>query len=298
MAYRKDSDMEFLADMPSVDLDPLVKILTTGKGGDLRLTEELTNDDRYLALSPDHHAYWDLIAAEIQCFGANTLATLARGGEGVQYREVLTDICDKMKVNYNNESSVETIERNLLMKVLIDSMKEMSPDELETVCNDLKLSPRRYTSEAVTIALQVAIKRSGFLPYKISVIVANAVVKALIGRGLPLAVNAALTRLMGIFVGPIGWTLSAVWLLVDIAGPAYRVTIPAVIMVAYLREKNARREMKEEKKRRKKQKKRMKMKDKKKRRKKQRKRMKKLEKKKGLDEGKNNSSGENPEGQT
>lgn len=258
MAYRQDSDLEFLADMASVDLDPLVKILTTGKDGDVLLTEELTAHARYQVSSPDHHAYWDLIAAEIQCFGANTLATLARGGEGVPYREVLTDACDKLKVNYNSESSVEVIELNLLMKVLTDSMKEMSPEELEAVCNDLKLSPQRYTSEAVVIALQIAIKRSGFLPYQIAVIVANAVVKALIGRGLPLVVNAALTRLMGTFAGPVGWALSAVWLLVDIAGPAYRVTIPAVIMVAYLRAENARREMKEEKKRRKRQEKLMK----------------------------------------
>ena len=279
MAYRKDPDLEFLGNVPSADLDALVRILTEGKDGDERLTEELTTHDRYKESSPDHHAYWDLIAAEIQCFGANTLATLFRGGEGVLYREVLTDVCDKMKVNYNSGSSVEAIELHLLMKVLTDSMKEMSPEELEAVCDDLDLSPMRYTPEAVTIALQAAIRLGGFLPYKIALIVANAVAKALIGRGLSLAANAALTRLMGAFAGPIGWTLSAAWLLVDIAGPAYRITVPAVIMVAYLRAESVKRAM-EEKKRRKKEKKRLK------------KRLKKLEKKKALGQGEHHSSGE------
>ena len=283
MAYLQDSDLEFLGNVPNTDLDALVRILTEDENGDERLTEELTTHDRYKESSPDHHAYWDLIAAEIQCFGANTLATLLRGGEGVLYREVLTDVCDKMKVNYNSGSSVETIELHLLMKVLTDSMKEMSPEELEAVCDDLDLSPMRYTPEAVTVALQTAIRFGGFLPYKIALIVANAVAKALIGRGLSLAANAALTRLMSAFAGPIGWTLSAAWLLVDIAGPAYRITVPTVIMVAYLRAESEKREM-EDKKRRKKEKKRLK------------KRMKKLEKKKGLDEGKDHSSGEEPEG--
>ena len=261
MAYRKDPDLEFLGNVPSADLDALVRILTEDEDGDERLTEELTTHDRYKESSPDHHAYWDLIAAEIQCFGANTLATLFRGGEGVLYKEVLTDVCDKMKVNYNSGSSVETIELHLLMKVLTDSMKEMSPEELEAVCDDLDLSPMRYTPEAVTIALQMAIRLGGILPYQIALIVANAVARALIGRGLSLAANAALTRLMSAFAGPIGWTLSAVWLLVDIAGPAYRITVPAVIMVAYLRaesEKRAREEEKRRKKERKRQKKRMK----------------------------------------
>jgi len=240
MAYRKDPDLEFLGNVSSADLDLLVRILTEDKDGNERLTEELTTNDIYKAHYPDHQAYWKLIAAEIQCFGANTFATMLRGGEGVLYREVLTDVCDKMKVNYNGGSSVETIEDDLLMKVFTDSMKEMSPEELKEVCSQLKLSPTRYTPEAVTIALRAAIRLGGFLPYQIAVIVANAVAKALIGRGLSLGANAALTRLMGTFAGPIGWILSAGWLLADIAGAAYRITIPAVIMVAYLRRHKAR----------------------------------------------------------
>ena len=235
MAYREDPDLEFLGNVPSADLDALVQILTTDKDGDERLTEELTTNDVYKANYPDHHAYWELIAAEIQCFGANTLATMFRGGKGVLYREVLTDVCDKMKVNYNSGSSIETIEINLLMKVLADSMEQMSPDELKEVCSDLKLSPTRYTSQAVTLALQTAIKLGKFRSYQIAVIVANNVAKAMLGRGLPFVANHMLTRLMGTFAGPIGWIVSAGWTLVDVAGTAYRVTIPAVIMVAYLR---------------------------------------------------------------
>ena len=285
MAYRRDPDLEFLGNVPSADLDALVRILTKREDGAEHLTGELTMCDRYKESSPDHHAYWDLIAAEIQCFGANTLATLGRGGEGVLYREVLTDVCDKKKVNYNDGSSVEIIEHHLLTKVLIDSMKEMSPEELEAVCDDLNLSPMRYTPEVVTIALQMAIRLGGFVPYKVALIVANNVAKAFIGRGLSLTANAALVSRMSAFAGPMGWAFSAVWLLVDIAAPAYRITIPAVIMVAYLRAaESAKREM-EEKKWRKKEKKRLKKRV-----------MKKLEKKKRLDQGKDHSSEGESEG--
>ena len=106
MAYRKDPDLEFLGNVSSADLDLLVRILTEDKDGNERLTEELTTNDIYKAYYPDHQAYWKLIAAEIQCFGANTFATMLRGGEGVLYREVLTDVCDKMKVNYNGGSRI------------------------------------------------------------------------------------------------------------------------------------------------------------------------------------------------
>ena len=61
--------------------------------------------------------------------------------------------------------------------------------------------------------------------------------KALIGRGLSFAGNALLTRTMSILAGPIGWAITGVWTAVDIASPAYRVTVPAVIQVAFLRRK-------------------------------------------------------------
>jgi len=237
MAYRNDSDLSFLKNVSSSDLDVLVEVLIKDKDGDARLTEELTMHDRYKSHSPSHNQYWDLIAAEIQCFGGNSFATMLRGGEGVVYKEVLTDACDKMKVNYNKNASVETIEMNLLMKILTDSMENMKPEELKQIVEDLGLNTTNYSAQAVTAALQGAIKFSGFAAYQVALIVANAVAKALLGHGLKLATNAALTRSMAIFAGPIGWALTGLWALIDIAGPAYRVTIPVVIQVAFLRAK-------------------------------------------------------------
>lgn len=66
-------------------------------------------------------------------------------------------------------------------------------------------------------------------------IIVNAVLKVLIGRGLPLVGNVILVRIANILTGPIGWVITGLWTAIDIAGPAYRVTIPAVIQIAYLR---------------------------------------------------------------
>jgi uncharacterized protein YaaW (UPF0174 family) len=163
------------------------------------------------------------------------LTHVFRGGQGVLYREILMDVCDKLKVNYNSKSSTPTIEWNLLMKVLLDSLERTSPDDLRRIIQEMDIPTTDFTAEAMFAAIQAAIKAGKFQGFKIAVIVANAVLKAAIGRGLPLAVNAALTRIMGIIAGPIGWVITGIWTAVDIAGPAYRVTIPAVIYVAYLR---------------------------------------------------------------
>lgn len=239
MAYRYDGDLEFLGRMKSEELDDLVYCLTHDRDGSVRLTEELTMNELYKQHYPDHEKYWELIAAEIQCFGANTFATILRGGKGVEYKEVLMDVCDKMKVNYNKDSSVEKIEGNLLMKILTDALEKMSPEELKELAEATGVkNTRGITAETMVGVFQAVFRAGGFKSYQLTLIVVNAVLKALIGRGLSLAGNAALTRTMAILTGPIGWVITGLWTAIDIAGPAYRVTIPAVIQVAALRQKH------------------------------------------------------------
>lgn len=238
MPYRHDPDLEFLGKMESEDLNDLVQCLIHDKDGSVRFTEELTTSDLYKKYHPDHKKYWDLVATEIQCFGANTLVTLLRGGKGVLYKEVLMDVCDKMNVNYNKNSNTEKIENNLLMKILSDAVEKMSPEELKELAASTGVKNLSIiTPEAMIGVFQAVFRMGGFKSYQLSLIVVNAVLKALVGRGLSFAGNAALTRTVGILTGPVGWALTGAWTAVDIASAAYRVTVPAVIHVAALRQK-------------------------------------------------------------
>ena len=88
-------------------------------------------------------------------------------------------------------------------------------------------------------ALQVAIKASGFGSYKLAAVVANAVAKALLGRGLAFGATAGMMRTISVFAGPIGWAITAIWTAFDLGSPAYRVTVPCVIQIAYMRQKAA-----------------------------------------------------------
>ena len=239
MAYRFDEDLEFLRSMQNTDLDTLVEILI-GKEGSGNLTEELTSNPLYKKFYPDHTKYIEEIMGEIQCFGSNTFATMFRGGKGVLYKEILCDVCDKVKVNYNKNSSVERIEGELFAKILEKAIEQMDSKELEQIAKEINKSANissamGFGKQAALAAMQGAIKAGGFASYQLALIVANAVAKQVIGRGLTFAANAGLTRALSIFAGPIGWIVTGLWTGVDLAGPAYRITMPAVIEVAYLR---------------------------------------------------------------
>lgn len=236
MPYRFDPDLEFLKYCSDSELDDLVTLLIYDKDGSLRITEELTYKDVYKKYKPQHSKYWQEIACEIQCFGANSVATLFRGGKGVLYKEVLCDVCNKLKVVYDVNDDAETIENRMLIQVIGQAFQKMTISERAEFVREFGISNTTdLTPQALTMAMQVAIKKGGFLSYKLTLIVVNQIVKAITGKGLKLATNATLTKAMSVFAGPIGLAITAGWTVLDIASPASRITIPAVFEVALLR---------------------------------------------------------------
>lgn len=237
---------------PDHDLIPLIRM---AESDDLSIlvgylhgthNEDLSSVPRFKELNPrasekiydgDHRTYADDIAAEIQRYGGNSFANVFRGGKGVSYKEILHDVADQLKVKYNTSSSVEAIESQIQIKVLTHAYENMSKEERRELLNELGIGGASIPAVLPVAAIQGAVRLGGFAAYKLAVILANSIARLILGRGLSLGLNAALTRVIGVFVGPIGWAITAVWTLVDLAGPAYRVTIPCVLHIAYMRQK-------------------------------------------------------------
>jgi uncharacterized protein YaaW (UPF0174 family) len=68
-----------------------------------------------------------------------------------------------------------------------------------------------------------------------TMLVANLAKKWGLKQAAGFAAKFAGSRFFAIFTGPIGWVLTGIWTAFDIAGAAYRVTIPCTITIAYLR---------------------------------------------------------------
>ena len=101
-----DNDLLFLRNADSSDLKVLVDYLTKTKDGENRLTEKLTKTENYKMFYPDRlQLMADDIATELQLYGGNTFMNILRG-HGVEYRELLIDVCKRLKVNFNKESSI------------------------------------------------------------------------------------------------------------------------------------------------------------------------------------------------
>jgi hypothetical protein len=112
----------------------------------------------------------------------------------------------------------------------------MSPAELREFADSMGTELTVPTVPLVLMAIQTAVRASGFAAYRLSVVMLSTLAKVVLGRSLSIATYLTLTRSISVLAGPVGIALSTGWLIADIAGPAYRITVPACLLVACLRQ--------------------------------------------------------------
>ena len=226
--------MSFLDDCSNEELDPLVQIIVK-RGG---FNEGLTYDDDYRKNYPNHRAYVRLIQQEILEYGNNSFSTLFdylfSSTLGITYKQILMDVCGKMDISYNSSDSIEKIENQLLGKTFEGAFKDLSDSDKKAIVYDLEM--REGLTDKISASNFIKLfNMGGFESYKMSVIIANSISKLIVGKGLSLAANAALTKGLSILVSaPVAW-LTTLWGLYSAAGPNYKVTIPAVTYIAAIR---------------------------------------------------------------
>lgn len=155
-------------------------------------------NDEYKQHRPDHTKYHRVIADEIRLFGGNTFRNLMRGGEGPSYDAVVLDVCKKLDVPFRDGETVRN-ESNLLTIFLDRQWKALSEDERERLIAEA----RTDAAKGVGVNAKNVIREGGAL---------------------------LMARLA---LGPFGWGATVF----SVADPAFSVTVPCVLHIAYLRKK-------------------------------------------------------------
>ncbi len=214
----------------SDDLQPLVEYVSK------KISQDLTDHDCYKENSPNHTYYADLIAKEIRDMGGNSFANVWRG-EGPSYYEMVCDVADKLKAPYNKKKTIADIENSILETILTTAIESMSEAEKNDLLKEMGDKGSFSKGGLSTTAFIGIFRAGGFYSYQLTLIIANQIARMVLGHGLQLAANVGIVRVASVLAGPIGWAIGGLWTAIDLAGPAYKVTIPCVIHIAMLRKK-------------------------------------------------------------
>ena len=249
MAYRNDSGLNFLKDCTDEELKSLYDILVYDpKDNSKWISETLSISDECKRYGTQYSKYWKRIAEELQLQGGNTIINIFRFGDGVLYKEIVEDVASSLKIPYSSGDGVEEIENTILAKIVEEMFENLSDIEIGTLMEEV-YSPKEYRIllkkynnnipwGKIGLSLtREMLKKGGFGTYKLTVMAANYIWKKLFGKGLTFVGNKVITKTLGnLLAGPLALALNA-WIIFDIAGPATRITTPAVLIVATLRKK-------------------------------------------------------------
>ncbi len=233
---KQDNDLIFLSSCNNEDLRALCDILTHDKKGELRISEELTNTDAYLHYYPEHmNLMAKELCEELRKYGTNTVKTLCRNGEADSYSKIVHRVCRRLKVSISDNDSTIEMERKLMQTAFEKCTSQLTDEELRSLADKAGIPHKSLNRQMLVYAIMVAVRRNVVLLSEIIYYITMRIAYALVGRGVMIVGMNTIGRYISMAAGPVGWALLAGWTISDIASPAYRVIIPAVLMIASMR---------------------------------------------------------------
>ena len=231
-----DRDLEFLRRCPNAELQKLCDYLTFDSDGTYRISEELSDTDAYIRNYPDNmKGMMDEVANELLKFGSNSIMTFINDGRPDSYEDVVRRVCKKMKVDISERDDTVEMEHHLLQHICETALSNMSDEDIDDLAEEIGLMKKNINKQLMISGLLMAMKRYPQVFYRVVSYVVTRVLAFLGGRAAAVTGAQVLQRIFGIATGPIGWIAMTAWTLWDIAAPAYRVIIPAVMHVAVMR---------------------------------------------------------------
>ena len=182
------------------------------------------------------------LSQEICLDGANTFASTFRvfkgegwARKGVSWEEIIRDVGGKLKVDLPARAEAPDLEQRVLASVVERYFDSLSDEERADIDGQLgKVAGNVSVAETIRTLSMGGATAAGFIWRKAALkAVEQVLIKVLLQvAGREAARNAA--RIAGAVVPGLNVLLGA-WTVIDLAGPAYRKTIPTVIELALMR---------------------------------------------------------------
>ncbi|WP_272521513.1 hypothetical protein [Providencia sp. PROV202] len=214
------------------DIDLLIDYITnTGKFG-FSMSDNVKRVllDTKLHDEPDEETL-RLLVRELQYFGGNTFVNLVRRN-GVSYNEIVNDVASHVELKLPTSSSVEEKEALIINAEFTTLWQKIAVDERATILHGM----------GVTLPNNIENLSGINIPYwQKAMFVANSFAQAIASKELPLTVEFrakhGIAAALGALVVPMGIPIAG---LISASNPAFRVTVPCVVQIAWIRLKNSR----------------------------------------------------------
>jgi len=242
MSYEKDvinGDAELLVLLQAADpadVGSLVDFLTDSGNGRLAMSSDVL---KVLVAAKQKSRYSRdtllLLIREVQLFGGNSVANLVRR-TGVPYAEIVRDVARYVGADVRGKEAIEALELKVLERLVAKLWEKMTEQERAEFARKV-----HSNNGAVDLGLAavLAVIRSGGLGAAKAGVVGIAGIAPLLAEGAFSASAFAIGgRVATAVLGVVGVAIAGAAGVHLAAKEAYRVTLPCVTQIAYIRQKN------------------------------------------------------------
>ena len=171
-----------------------------------------------------------LLIRELQHFGGNTVMNLFRRN-GVSYSEIVDDVASHLKIKVAKNAPVKEKESLIIDAVFASSWNKMSDDDRRQLLRDMGINTSISLDKLSRMELPL-LQRAAM--------VASGLAQIATGKARPPIACLGIGRVLGVLTGPVGLALTGLYTAYDISNPAFRITLPCVVQIAWIRLKNSR----------------------------------------------------------
>ncbi|WP_397449948.1 hypothetical protein [Pseudomonas sp. NA-150] len=175
-----------------------------------------------------------LLIHELRMFGGNSVANLFRRG-GVTYKEIVSDVLSHVGGKATDTDDLAARELDVLRRLLGKAWDKMSEEERAQFADKFGES-----DAASPFSFAHFLNRLGFgeaATLSVTSFISASLGANLLGAGAVLGAEMIMGRMAGAVFGPIGIAVGAALAGYSLASPAYRITLPCVVQIAYIRQK-------------------------------------------------------------
>ncbi|WAG11669.1 hypothetical protein [Aeromonas dhakensis] len=182
----------------------------------------------------------ELMDKQIKYYGSSDIAYLKRAifGDdgGVDAKEIVEDVCSKLKVSIKLGGSTESRLERMVNAVVEKELLSKTPEELAAafksmgvgdVDRDLILEHLKNNGKVAVLPILVQVLGPKITLGIIETIIVSLIAQIIGREAAKQLVKELMKRNPWInALGPVLWALSGAWLAFDLQGPAYRKTVP------------------------------------------------------------------------